>query len=48
MILREFDLDLPGYPKDDRDRFRNETRCVTALYELVFRKNTKQRIVVKL
>jgi hypothetical protein len=36
-LLREFDLDLP----DDlgkRARFRNETRCVTALFERVFGK----------
>jgi hypothetical protein len=36
-LLREFDLDLPDDPAN-RIRFRNETRCITALYERFFGK----------
>lgn len=32
-MIIEFDLDAPDKPKPTRLRFRNETRCVTALYE---------------
>jgi len=36
MRLKEFDLDLPYAPKDERNAFGNTTRCVTALYERCF------------
>ena len=34
--LKEFDLDAPRVKKRSRAQFRNETRCVTALFERCF------------
>lgn len=36
MMLKEFDLDAPEMSKWDRHAFRNQTRCVTALFERQF------------
>lgn len=47
-MLKEFDLDAPLQPKDDRHRFRLETRCVTALYERCFRSKQKTGKIWKL
>lgn len=41
-MLRVFDLDAPLAAKETRNRFRWETRCVTALFERCFK--NKQRI----
>lgn len=35
-MLKEFDLDAPTLSKEDRQVFRWQTRCVTALYERLF------------
>ncbi len=35
-MLKEFDLDAPTLSKEDRHTFRNQTRCITALYERLF------------
>lgn len=39
----EFDLDAPTCERQSRRRFRNETRCVTALFERCCRFDTKSR-----
>ena len=36
-MLKEFDLDAPGLPKEARHSFRLQTRTVTALYERLFK-----------
>jgi hypothetical protein len=36
-ILKEFDLDAPTLPREARQSFRHQTRCVTALYERVLK-----------
>jgi hypothetical protein len=36
-MLKEFDLDAPSLPKEVRQAFRSQTRCITALYEKVFK-----------
>ena len=36
-ILKEFDLDAPTLSRESRQSFRHQTRCVTALYERLFR-----------
>ena len=36
-MIREFDFDAPGDPKPNRLRFRNETRCVSALFERCYK-----------
>lgn len=36
-IIKEFDLDAPTLSKESRQLFRHQTRCVTALYERMFK-----------
>lgn len=36
-MIKEFDLDAPESSKEDRIRFRNETRCISALLERCYR-----------
>jgi len=40
-MLKEFDLDAPKEPKLVRQKFRLETRCVTALFERCFASRQK-------
>lgn len=36
MLLKEFGLDAPVLPRDERTRFGLQTRCMTALFERLF------------
>jgi hypothetical protein len=41
-MLKEFDLDAPTLPKEQRMAFRDQTRCVTSLFERHFEQSSVQ------